>query len=59
LSLAFGVLFALFVSLLIVPALYLIGWDWQQRTRRLKERLGVAQPVQPPQETAALLKSDQ
>ena len=59
LSLAFGVLFALFVSLLMVPALYLIGWDWQQRTRRLKERLGVAQPVQPHQETAALLKSDQ
>jgi len=59
LSLAFGVLFALFVSLLMVPALYLIGWDWQQRTKRLKERLGIAQPVQPPQETAAVLKSDQ
>ena len=30
LSLAFGVFFALFVSLLLVPALYLIGYDWQQ-----------------------------
>jgi multidrug efflux pump subunit AcrB len=27
LSLAFGVFFALFVSLLMVPALYLVGWD--------------------------------
>jgi len=30
LSLAFGVFFALFVSLLLVPALYLIGYDWKQ-----------------------------
>ncbi|MBT5889499.1 MAG: efflux RND transporter permease subunit, partial [Halieaceae bacterium] len=29
LSLAFGVFFALFVSLLLVPAMYLIGHDWQ------------------------------
>ena len=31
LSLAFGVFFALFVSLLLVPAMYLIGYDWRQR----------------------------
>ena len=30
LSLAFGVFFALFVSLLLVPAMYLVGYDWQQ-----------------------------
>jgi len=30
LSLAFGVFFALFVSLLLVPAMYLIGHDWKQ-----------------------------
>jgi len=30
LSLAFGVFFALFVSLLLVPAMYLIGYDWKQ-----------------------------
>lgn len=29
-SLAFGVFFAFFVSLLLVPALYLIGDDWRQ-----------------------------
>ncbi len=38
LSLAFGVLFALFVSLLMVPALYLVGWDWQQKWQRIKAR---------------------
>ena len=42
LSLSFGVLFALFVSLLMVPALYLIGWDWQQRVRRMTGGLGIA-----------------
>lgn len=36
LSLSFGVLFALFVSLLMVPALYMIGWDYQQLIRRLR-----------------------
>ena len=36
LSLSFGVLFALFVSLLMVPALYMIGWDYQQFVRRLR-----------------------
>lgn len=30
LSLAFGVFFALFVSLLLVPAMYRIGYDWKQ-----------------------------
>ncbi|MEL0259919.1 MAG: hypothetical protein VXA07_07395, partial [Halieaceae bacterium] len=30
LSLAFGVFFALFVSLILVPAMYLIGYDWRQ-----------------------------
>ena len=30
LSLAFGVFFALFVSLLLVPAMYLVGHDWRQ-----------------------------
>jgi len=30
LSLAFGVFFALFVSLLLVPSMYLIGYDWKQ-----------------------------
>lgn len=34
LSLAFGVLFALFVSLLMVPALYLIGGDWQRNQQK-------------------------
>jgi hypothetical protein len=36
LSLAFGVLFALFVSLLMVPALYLMGNDTAQLRARLK-----------------------
>jgi len=39
LSLAFGVLFALFVSLLMVPALYVIGDDCSRGTARLKARL--------------------
>ena len=38
LSLAFGVFFALFVSLLLVPALYLIGYDWQQMRLARKNR---------------------
>ncbi|MDG0978439.1 MAG: efflux RND transporter permease subunit [Halieaceae bacterium] len=37
LSLAFGVLFALFVTLLLVPALYMIGDDWRQRTSKAKQ----------------------
>jgi multidrug efflux pump subunit AcrB len=45
LSLAFGVLFALFVSLLMVPALYCVGADLQailQRLRRwISARLGL------------------
>jgi multidrug efflux pump subunit AcrB len=36
LSLAFGVLFALFVSLLMVPALYLVGEDMMRLRARLK-----------------------
>ena len=41
LSFAFGVFFALFVSLLLVPALYLIGYDWQQmRLARKNRRAG-------------------
>jgi len=45
LSLAFGVFFALFVSLLLVPAMYLIGYDWRQwrdakKARRLAESTG-------------------
>ncbi|MEP6391743.1 MAG: efflux RND transporter permease subunit [Halioglobus sp.] len=39
LSLAFGVLFALFVSLLMVPALYVIGDDCAKALTRLKARL--------------------
>jgi multidrug efflux pump subunit AcrB len=38
LSLAFGVFFALFVSLLLVPAMYLIGYDWGQRREARKAR---------------------
>ena len=38
LSLAFGVLFALFVSLLLVPAMYLIGYDWSQARAAKKAR---------------------
>ena len=48
LSLAFGVLFALFVTLLMVPALYLIGQD----CAALKSRfLGQLNPARPGQET--------
>ena len=43
LSLSFGVLF-LFVSLLMVPALYMIGWDWQF-VRRLRGKPTDGQPV--------------
>ncbi|TDG14745.1 efflux RND transporter permease subunit [Seongchinamella unica] len=39
LSLAFGVLFALFVTLLMVPALYAIGGDFAHGRARLKQRL--------------------
>ena len=39
LSLAFGVLFALFVSLFLVPALYCIGIDLQNYKQRLAERV--------------------
>ncbi len=42
LSLAFGVFFALFVSLLLVPAMYLIGYDWRQRREARKAR---SQPI--------------
>ena len=45
LSLSFGVLFALFVSLLMVPALYMIGWDYQQFVRRLRGKPTDGQPV--------------
>ena len=48
LSLAFGVLFALFVSLLLVPAMYLIGYDWSQARAAKKARraeLAAAQPL--------------
>ena len=38
LSLAFGVFFALFVSLLLVPAMYLIGYDWHQWREARKAR---------------------
>ncbi|EGG30409.1 AcrB/AcrD/AcrF family protein [Aequoribacter fuscus] len=37
LSLAFGVLFALFVTLLLVPALYMIGDDWRNRAKKVKQ----------------------
>jgi multidrug efflux pump subunit AcrB len=40
LSLAFGVLFALLVTLLLVPALYCIGEDIRAAVVRLKGRLG-------------------
>ena len=44
LALAFGVLFALFVTLLMVPALYLIGNDCKQLRERLGNRLQSASP---------------
>tara|TARA_R110000772_G_scaffold141114_8_gene250613 strand:+ start:44814 stop:47945 length:3132 start_codon:yes stop_codon:yes gene_type:complete len=46
LSLAFGVLFALLVTLLMVPALYLIGEDCAGLARRLLARFGL-QPRAP------------
>ena len=39
LSLAFGVFFAFFVSLLLVPSLYLIGSDWANARRNAGARL--------------------
>ncbi len=39
LALAFGVLFALFVTLLMVPAMYAIGGDISEAAARLKARL--------------------
>ncbi len=39
LALAFGVLFALFVTLLMVPALYAIGGDCSRAVARLRQRL--------------------
>ena len=52
LSLAFGVLFALFVSLLLVPAMYLIGYDWRQwRDARKVPRFvaaDVSEAISPP-----------
>ena len=38
LSLSFGVLFALFVTLLLVPALYMIGQDCAQLAATLRRR---------------------
>mgnify|MGYP001286668246 FL=1 len=43
LSLAFGVLFALFVTLLMVPALYLIGQDCDALRSRLLARFKSSQ----------------
>ncbi|GIR82351.1 MAG: hypothetical protein CM15mP84_00990 [Cellvibrionales bacterium] len=45
LSLAFGVFFALFVSLLLVPAMYLIGHDWRQWRDARKARRTAASDV--------------
>ena len=42
LSLAFGVFFALFVSLLLVPAMYLIGDDWQAMLAARKARSAIS-----------------
>ena len=50
LSLAFGVLFALFVSLLMVPALYVIGDDVSRAAARLKNRI-LGRPTQPAAES--------
>lgn len=44
LSLAFGVFFALFVSLLLVPAMYLIGHDWKQWRLSKKSAGNEAEP---------------
>lgn len=38
-ALAFGVLFALFVTLLMVPALYLIGEDCSQWLSSLRQKI--------------------
>ncbi|MDM3870298.1 efflux RND transporter permease subunit [Porticoccus sp. W117] len=43
-SLAFGVAFATFVTLLLVPALYAISDDWLQRLRRLRPKTAVQEP---------------
>lgn len=53
LSLSFGVLFALFVSLLMVPALYMIGWDYKQGFQALKRRLGFGRAVSESRASAA------
>ena len=50
LSLAFGVFFALFVSLLLVPAMYLIGYDWRQwrearKARKAGDEIGAPLPT--------------
>ena len=45
LSLAFGVFFALFVSLLLVPAMYLIGHDWRRWRDARKARRTPASQV--------------
>lgn len=58
LSLAFGVLFALFVSLLMVPALYLIGWDWQQKWHGIKASFRPASAGQTVNERHASSVSD-
>lgn len=39
LALSFGVLFALFVSLLMVPALYCIGEDFSKMIKAVKRRI--------------------
>ena len=62
LSLAFGVLFALFVSLLMVPALYCIGDDLRTTRQRFKVWLGaqwrgVAPEVTPKTAPTGLAKS--
>ena len=53
LSLSFGVLFALFVSLLMVPALYMIGWYYKQGFQALKRRLGFGRAVSESRASAA------
>jgi hypothetical protein len=51
LSLAFGVLFALFVTLLMVPALYLIGEDCARLRQRTRDRLLPGSQQRPAAET--------
>ena len=53
LSLSFGVLFALFVSLLMVPALYMVGWDYQQLMRRLRGKAPAGTDVSEPRALVA------